>query len=228
MKILIGTTNTSKVERFEKLLGGCDIEFCTLGDLGIHTEPEETGKIPEENAVIKARYYGSFCDLVICNDSGLYFDDLPLDDFRQPGLHIREPQGSRRLNDEEMIEYYSGLVHSLGGKVTAYYLDGIAVNNRGFISSYMENSERKKGSAFYMIDTPSEKRHVGWPLDSLSLNRTDLTYFTECGCAHPVILRGKFLTRSIFRELNAYYDSFAGRDDLYNASASLSYFSILQ
>lgn len=177
MKVLIGTTNPSKVKRFEELLDGCDIEFCTLSDLGICTEPEETGKTPEENAVIKAKYYGSFCDFVICNDSGLYFEDLPMDDYRQPGPNIREPEGSRRLNDEEMIEYYSGLVHSLGGRVTAYYLDGIAVNNRGIISSFMENSESRKENAFYMVDTPSEKRHAGWPLDSLSLNRKELTYF---------------------------------------------------
>ncbi len=30
-----------------------------------------------------------------------------------------------------------------------------------------------------MIDKPSEKRHAGWPLDSLSLNRNTLTYFVE-------------------------------------------------
>ncbi len=85
MKVLLGTTNPSKVKRFEELLHGYDIEFCTLNDLGITQEPKETGKNPEENAIIKAKYYGSFFDLVICNDSGLYFDSLPLDDSRQPG-----------------------------------------------------------------------------------------------------------------------------------------------
>ncbi len=181
MKVLIGTTNPSKVKRFEELLNGCDIEFCTLRDLGIDHEPKEIGKTPEENAVIKANFYGQFFDAVICNDSGLYFDALPLDDSRQPGLNIRTPQGGRRLNDEEMITYYSELVHSLGGKVLAYYLDGIAVYNHGRVFSFMENSESTKGSAFYMVDKPSEKRHIGWPLDSLSLNRNTLTYFVDKG-----------------------------------------------
>ncbi len=49
MKVLIGTTNPSKVKRFEELLSGYDIAFFTL-------------------------------DKVICNDSGLYFDSLPLKD----------------------------------------------------------------------------------------------------------------------------------------------------
>lgn len=181
MKVLIGTTNPSKVKRFEKFLDGCDIEFCTLKDLGITQEPEESGMNPEENAVIKAKYYGQFFDIVICNDSGLYFDSLPLDDCRQPGLNIRTPGGCERLDDEAMIKYYSGLIHSLGGKVLAYYLDGIAVYNKGEVYTFMENSEATREDAFYMVDTPSDNRHEGWPLDSLSLNKNTMTYFVDKG-----------------------------------------------
>jgi inosine/xanthosine triphosphate pyrophosphatase family protein len=96
------------------MLAGYDAEFLTLKDLDIHGEPQESGNTPEENAKIKAAFYGQYFDHVICNDSGLYFDALDLHDPRQPGLNIRSPQG-KRLNDEEMIEYYSNLVHSLGG-----------------------------------------------------------------------------------------------------------------
>ena len=78
MKVLLGTTNPSKVKRFSTLLADCDIEFVTLKDLGIEDEPEETGNTPEENAICKARYYGQYFDLVICNDSGLYFEELSL------------------------------------------------------------------------------------------------------------------------------------------------------
>lgn len=46
------------------------------------------------------------------------------------------------------------LIGTLGGKVLAYYLDGIAVYNHGKISSYMENSEATRASAFYMVDQP--------------------------------------------------------------------------
>ena len=74
MEILIGTTNPSKVERFKALLSGYDITFYTLQDLQIRTEPEEKGNTPEENAILKAMFYGKYFDRVICNDSGLYFD----------------------------------------------------------------------------------------------------------------------------------------------------------
>ena len=178
MKVLIGTTNPSKVTRFEELLPDCGIEFITLKDLNITAEPEETGKTPEENARIKAAFYGQFCDRVICNDSGLFFDGLPLDDPRQPGLNIRAPQG-RRLNDEEMIAYYAEQVRALGGKVLAYYLDGIAVYRQGQIHSFLDEGGRL--AAFYMVDQPSALRHPGWPLDSLSLNRNTMTYFVDKG-----------------------------------------------
>lgn len=178
MKVLIGTTNPAKVTRFEEFLPNSGIAYLTLKDLGITAEPEEGGNSPEENARIKAAFYGQFCDCVICNDSGLYFDSLPLDDPRQPGLNIRTPQG-RRLNDEEMIAYYSALISELGGKVLAYYLDGIAVYRDGKIGSFLD--EQGKAAAFYMVDTPSPNRHPGWPLDSLSLNKNTMTYFTDHG-----------------------------------------------
>lgn len=179
MKVLIGTTNPSKVKRFSELLSGYNVEFCTLKDFDISTEPVEKGNTPEENAVIKAKFYSEYFDVVICNDSGLYFDELPLTDSRQPGLNIRTPDGKNRLNDEEMIEYYSSLVSSLGGKVTAFYLDGIAVCNKGIITSFMDNGEITRTDSFFMVDKPSPKRHKGWPLDSLSVRKSTNKYFVD-------------------------------------------------
>ena len=179
MKVLIGTTNPSKVNRFKYLLNGYDIEFLTLKDSNILDEPEETGTTPEENAIMKAKFYGKYFDVVICNDSGLYFDEIALDDVRQPGLNIRTPMNSHRLSDEEMIDYYSKLVSELGGKVNAFYLDGIAVYNKGKIHSYMDADMAKSTGAFYMIDKASPNRFEGWPLDSLSVNRRTGKYFVD-------------------------------------------------
>lgn len=174
-KILIGTTNPSKIQGIRTLLKEYDVEFYTLNDFGIDTEPDETGTTPEENAALKATYYGQFFDLVICNDCGLFFEDLPLDDKRQPGLKIKSPQG-KRLDDEEMVAYYSHLVHSLGGKCVAYYINGYAVYNQGKTVSFMEYDPT---SAFYMVDCPSARRHEGWPLDSLSIDKRTGLYFTD-------------------------------------------------
>ncbi len=56
--------------------------------------------------------------------------------------------GMNRLSDEEMIEYYSNLIGELGGKVSAYYLDGIAVYNNGRISSFMDRESAKNVGLF--------------------------------------------------------------------------------
>ena len=167
MQVLIGTTNPAKRRMFEQVLQGYDLSFVTLDDLNIHAEPEEMGHNPAQNAAIKAAFYGKYADYVICNDSGLYFDPLEIEDARQPGLHIRTPQGIR-LDDEAMIAYYSSLVHSLGGKVMAYYLDGFAVKTPQGVFSYMKTREEAREGAFWMVDTPVKERRPGWPLDSLS------------------------------------------------------------
>ncbi|MBP3650350.1 MAG: non-canonical purine NTP pyrophosphatase [Clostridia bacterium] len=177
MKVLIGTTNPSKLRMFEEWLEGYPVEFVTLSELGITGDPSETGDTPTENARLKAEYYGQFADYCICQDSGLYLDALPLDDPRQPGLHIRTPQG-KRLSDDEMIAYYSSLAGSLGGKVMAYYLDGFAVKTPEGIQTYMKSQEEARDGAFWLVDKPCDKRRPGWPLDSISL-MMDGSYFLD-------------------------------------------------
>ena len=179
MRILLGTTNPSKVKRFSDLLRGSDVEFVTLKDLAITAEPEEDGTTPEENAVLKAKFYGQYFDVVICNDSGLYFEELALDDARQPGLNIRTPMQGDRLTDGEMIDYYSKLIGELGGKLSAYYLDGMAVYNHGNIYSFMDAEAAQKIGSFYMIEKVSTKRFEGWPLDSLSVSKETGRYFVD-------------------------------------------------
>ena len=186
MEILIGTTNLSKVRRITEFLADTGARILTLADIEAAVghklgEPDEVGATPEENARIKVAYYRKYHEPVICQDSGLYFDELPFDDPRQPGLNIRTPNGSKRLSDDEMIEYYSNLIESLGGRVTAYYLDSYAVSRRGNITSFMENSEMTRLGSFYMVSTPSEKRNPGWPLNSLSINKNTLEYFADTG-----------------------------------------------
>jgi len=181
MDILLGTTNPSKVLRFEGFLAGYPVRFYTLKDLGITGEPEETGRDPLENAILKADFYSRFFPTVICNDSGLYLDPLPLDDPRQPGLHIRTPGGDRRLDDEETLRHYTALVHSLGGRVLAYYLDGLVVRHNGQLLSFLTTPQEARANSFYLVDTPSPIRRPGWPLDSISVNRDSGTDVAAAG-----------------------------------------------
>jgi hypothetical protein len=197
MNVLIGTTNPAKIKRFTQLLTGCPVRLTTLDALGITEEAPETGSTPEENARQKAAFYGRYADYVICNDSGLYLGGMPMEDPRQPGLKIRSPYGVR-LDDEEMIRYYSALVHDLGGRTLACYLDGVAVWNCGQIRSFSESWDTvRQSAAFWMVDTPSDLRHPGWPLDSLSQDRTTGQYFTALAAGRQadrkeLIMQGEY------------------------------------
>lgn len=180
MDVLLGTTNPSKVSMFENWLEGEEIRFLTLREVSIPGEPEENGVTPAENARQKAEYYGRYADYVICNDSGLYLAGLPMEDARQPGLHVRTPQGARhRLDDEEMIAYYAGLAHSLGGRVRACYLSGFAVKTPKGLSLYEDRMEELLEHTFWLTDTTCAERRPGWPLDSLSLYKDGKTSFLE-------------------------------------------------
>lgn len=179
MEILLGTSNPAKVKQFQIWLAGEDVRFLTLNDLSVPGEPEENGSTPGENARRKAEYYGRYHDYTICNDSGLYFAGLPLEDARQPGLHVRSPGGlARRLNEEEMLAYYGELARSLGGRVRACYLNGFAVKTPGGIYVYEDRLEDAMEAYFWMTDTPCPERRPGWPLDSLSVRR-DGTRFLQ-------------------------------------------------
>lgn len=180
MEVLLGTTNPSKVSMFERWLEGEDVHFLTLSEVAVPGEPEETGNRPGENARRKAEYYGRYADYVICNDSGLYLAGLPMEDARQPGLHVRTPQGAaHRLDDDEMIAYYAGLAHSLGGWAQACYLSGYAVKTPEKVFVYQERMEDRTRDLFWLTDTPCVERHPGWPLDSLSLYKDGKTSFLD-------------------------------------------------
>lgn len=177
MNILVGTSNPSKVDFFRQVFSGKDVTILMPKDLAIEGEPEENGRNPVENAVLKVKFYGQYADCVICADSGLYFDELPLDDPRQPGLHVRTPNGVR-LDDEQMIEHYAALAHELGGRAMAYYLDGMALLYQGQIYTFEATREESRQTAFYMLETPFPERRPGWPIDSISVDQSGTPFLS--------------------------------------------------
>ena len=179
MEILLGTLNIAKVKYYEQILSGLDITFLTPRDLHIADTPHETGRNPQENAMIKAAFYGQYADFAIGQDAALYIRGLPFDDPRQPGLSVRRAPDGHERTDDEMIADYRTLAHSLGGRMTCFYQDGWAVCAHGETKGFMDTGEVNDVYAFDMVDTPHPSRHPGWPLDSLSINRRTGHYFVE-------------------------------------------------
>ena len=64
MRVLLGTTNPSKVKRFSDLLKGYDIEFITLRDIEVIEEPKEMGNTPEETGIYVVSDKGTRYEIV--------------------------------------------------------------------------------------------------------------------------------------------------------------------
>ena len=111
---------------------------------------------------------------MICNDSGLYFEELSLEDERQPGLNVRTPMGMNRLSDEEMIEYYTGLVKKYGKNLKAKWVYGMAIYDGKDVKTFTWS----KGD-FYFVGKPSPILNEGYPLDSISILPDTGKYFVD-------------------------------------------------
>ena len=162
MKVLFATTNPAKVGKYKEALKGKNIELITLKDLDLNLHVEETGKNCMENALIKAKAYYEATGIVsIGMDNSLFIEELP--EEKQPGTHVRRVNG-KELSDEEMIEYYTGLVKEYGGKLTAKWVYGMVVYGN---DGAKEHTWSK--SHFYFVDSASTKRNPGYPLDSIAI-----------------------------------------------------------
>ena len=162
MKVLFATTNPAKVKKYKERLEEKGIELITINDLDINLKVEENGKDAIENAYIKAKaYYDATNIITIGMDNNLFIENFPED--KQPGTHVRRING-KELNDNEMIEYYTNLVKENGEKLSAKWVYGMVVYNGKEAQEY-----EWCRSQFYLVDTPCEKRNIGYPLDSISL-----------------------------------------------------------
>ena len=173
-KVLFATENESKVKRFKNGLLEKNIEIISLNNIDTKVEVIENGKNAIENALIKARTYAKVSDLpVFAMDDNLYIDGIP--DEKQPGMYVRRVNG-KRLNDDEMIEYYSNLAHTYGknGRLTCRWVYGIEVINKDKESTYTWSKED-----FYIVDKPTNKINPGYPLNTISINKRLNKYFTD-------------------------------------------------
>lgn len=161
MKVLFATTNPAKIKYYKEELEKRKIDVLTIMDLDLNLLIEENGKNAVENACIKAEaYYNQTGITTIAVDDNLFIDGLS--DEEQPKDHVRRVNG-KRLDDVEMIEYYTGIAKKLGGHANGYWLHGIAVCKNGNTNTYMKKSNR------IFTDRVSQIINEGYPLDSISI-----------------------------------------------------------
>ena len=163
MKYLFAKKNKAKIRRYATKLIENGIEILTLDELNITSDVDETGNNPMENAIIKATAYNKLSNVpTIAMDDGLYLDNVPNE--IQPGTHIRRING-KRLNDGEIIEYYTSLVNNYGtdGELRGYFKKGIAIANGDDIYTFEYKTDR--------IFTNQQSKIIddGYPLASIQI-----------------------------------------------------------
>lgn len=182
MRLLYGTGNPAKIASMRKKLLGLNIEIIGLKDLNTEVpEIVEDGKSPLENAVKKAvGYYSAFRMPVFSCDTGLFFKELP--ERLQPGIHVRNVNG-KRLSDDEMITYYSGLAKEYGNLHGKYWNAICLVMDEEH--RYESMDESLASSEFILTSQPHSIIKEGFPLDSLSIDVTSGKYFYDLEHREP-------------------------------------------
>ena len=165
-ELLFATGNASKIARFSEKLLKKGILLKSLKDININIDVEENGKTAIENAIIKAKvYYEATKMTTVAMDDTMYIDDIP--ENKQPGVFVRRVNG-KRLNDEEMIEYYTNLakIYGKNGKLNTKWILGMAIIKNGNISTYTGITDE-----YYLVDKPAKEIKEGYPLSSILINK---------------------------------------------------------
>lgn len=176
MNLIYGTGNPAKLSAMKRRLKELQLDITGLNEFSRELPPvPEEGATPLENAVQKAvSYYRIFHMPVFSCDSGLYLEGVSESD--QPGVHVRTINGTY-LSDEEMQNYYIGLVEKYGD-LKAYYQNAIClVMDEAHIYKSMDTSLRSE--VFLLTSKPYPVMKKGFPLDSLSIDLHTGKYYYE-------------------------------------------------
>ena len=141
--VVFATGNQNKVREVRQILDGLDVEVRTMKEMGIASEPEETGETFEENAMIKAAAIADAVQdaIVLADDSGLEIEYLN----GEPGIYSARYLGedtSYEVKNAKLIERLEGVPKE---ERTARFVcaiacilpDGSRFTTRGTIEGYI-------------------------------------------------------------------------------------------
>jgi XTP/dITP diphosphohydrolase len=102
-KILIATHNVGKFKELMEVLHDLPFKFVSLNDEKIDEDVEEAGETFEENAILKAVFFGYKTGLpTIADDSGIHVDALA----GELGVKTRRWGAGGKASDEEWLDYF--------------------------------------------------------------------------------------------------------------------------
>lgn len=173
-EILFGTTNEAKIKQVRGALSPAGIDVNGVTDKSLLPEVAEDGETALENARKKAITYAKALGKTIFSmDNALYLEGLP--DEKQPGLNVRRINGyTERPTDEQMIDFYSKIIESLGGRINGYWEYGVCI-----ATPDGKHQETVIKAPRIYVSKPSPVIQSGYPLESLQIEPKSGRYMSE-------------------------------------------------
>ena len=185
-KILIATTNPGKKKEILEALKAVknDFEFLSLADFpALDTEPDENAATFEENALIKARFYGDkFQITTLAEDSGLILSAFP-DKFG-----VRTRREIQADNDMEWLRQFLDLLDGVADRACTFYsafgwYDPVTKEEQSFLGI-------TKGT---IVDFPAAPLEKGVPVSAVFCPDGEIDVYSAMSKEHKneVSHRGK-------------------------------------
>jgi len=178
-KLVIGSTNPGKIRDIFSTLSPpqeVNIQLLSLADFDIIDDPEETGKTFEENAKLKAKYYGKKTSLpTLADDGGLVIPALN----GEPGVHSRRWIG-RKANDQELIDYCLLRMKDIPEKDRTAYLEVYVTVYDPKKDTFIGTKESIKGRITTKV---SQNVTKGYPYRALFIVDKYNKYYDELSAA---------------------------------------------
>lgn len=173
-EIIFGTTNEAKIKQVRGALQPAGINVFGVENKEMLPEVVEDGTTAIENARKKAIVYAKALGKpVFSMDNALYLEGLSPE--KQPGLNVRRINSyTERPTDQQMIDYYSELIKSLGERVSGYWEYGVCIATPD--GQYKETII--KAPRIY-VSKPSPVIQPGYPLESLQIEPESGKYMSE-------------------------------------------------
>lgn len=118
MKLLIGTGNPAKFDRYSNIIKGNlskDLEIFSLKSFEEKPVVVEDGLTALENAIKKATAYSNFFDIpTLSIDEALFIEGLP--DNKQPNVRVRRYDSEVDLSDDELLKKFTNLALTFEGE----------------------------------------------------------------------------------------------------------------
>lgn len=174
-KLLIATSNPAKLEELKQgfsLFAKQGVKLLALSDFKITKKPEENGTTFQENAKIKAKFYGDLTSLpTIADDGGLIIPYLN----NEPGVKSRRWLGYD-ASDEELINYTLVRLKNVPRQKREAYLKTCLCFYHPQKNLFLFTQAKIAGS---IAEKPSGKRIVGYPFRALFIVKKFNKYYDE-------------------------------------------------